>query len=140
MCELLLAQSGHGIDFGGAARRSVASEKSRGQKDGGNGEEGTDVDGADIVEQATKGFADEVNAGKSYGHADQGRGHAFTDQLPKDVRRAGAEGNANPHFVIALRHGKGHHAVNADGGEKQRKPGKTSEDNQGKAIAYEGTR
>jgi len=50
--ELLLAQSGHGINLGCAVCRSIAGEQS--PQNGGNAEKCADVDGADIVEQTTK--------------------------------------------------------------------------------------
>src|SRR5580692_898582 len=136
--RLFLSKRGQRVDPCGAAGRDIAGHKSRSEKNERHADQRSDVHGADVVQQALQRFPNEVNAGKPDGHADQGGAHAFADDQFEDLWAASAEGNANSQLVISLSDREGHDAVNADGGQEQRQRGKSSEDEDGKAVAYEG--
>ena len=59
--------------------------------------------------------------------SDDGQAQSFLHHQPDDVARGGAEGEANPEFIGALRDAVGDDAVDAHAGEGEREPGETAE-------------
>src|SRR6266436_420822 len=130
-----LAESNHGVDLGGAARRNVARKKRGEQKYGGDGADRGRVHGVDLVEKSLHHAADKVSTSEAHEQSKKSEHHSFLKYKTKYLIGAGAERDAQANLVGALGHCEGHHAVDADGGEQQCYPRKTREQHRGEAVS-----
>ena len=78
---------------------------------------------ADSEEQAVQQTGGGERTDQSDRDADRDQHHRLADDEPEDGRLRRAERDADADLVGPLRDRVGHHAVNADGGEKERGPG-----------------
>src|SRR6266404_6330643 len=132
---LFLAESDHGVDLGGAARRNVARKKRGEQKCGGDGADRGRVHGVDLVEKSLHHAADKVSTSEAHEQSKKSEHHSFLKYKTKYLIGAGAERDPQTNLVGALRHREGHHAVDADSGEQQCYPCKTRELHSGEAVS-----
>src|SRR5712671_107513 len=113
---LFLAESNHGVDLGGAARRNVARKKRGEQKYGGDGADRDRVHGVDLIEKSLHHAADKVSASEAHEQSKKSEYHSFLKYKTKHLVGASAERDPQTNLVGALGHREGHHAINPDGG------------------------
>ncbi len=114
-----MAEGLHGIDAGGAARRTVGCCDGDRQEDQGGGDEGGGVGGLKTVEHG----ADEASQGDGCDEAgcdsEDREAGAFAEDHEQDLAGACAEGHADADLAGAAGDVVGHDAVDADAGEDE---------------------
>src|SRR6185437_13128334 len=111
------------IDAGGAARGQVAGDQSRDEDGGGRGGEYERVGWIDAIEQRSHQTGERERSGYAHYESGADERHALPRNLHQDLRALRAQRHADADLGGALRDAVGDDAVDADGGERQRRRG-----------------
>src|SRR5208282_3518305 len=133
-----LAEGLHWVDARGAMRGDVAGQEGRCHEYGGDGAEGGNVDGADVVEEGVHNATNQVGAAETQRQADRREDHAFAQDQTHHAASACTERHSQADFMGALRYGEGHYPVDSEGSEQERHGGEACEKKRREAITGHG--
>src|ERR1700687_2265504 len=107
----------------GAVGRKNRGENADRQQEKGDGSEGERVGGADAENEGGDDAAERERTSQAQRDSEENGFHAIGDNHSNNVIVGGAKSDSNADFAEASAHGVGKNAVDADGGEEQRKAG-----------------
>jgi hypothetical protein len=118
--ELLFAQRLHRVDFGGSRGREPHREQHHSGKDERRRDKRRRIPRLDTKQEAGNETREAQGRGEAEDHSGDGQPHAMPDDELANGSAIRSQGHADAHFLLALRDGVRHDAVDADSGQSQR--------------------